>query len=1246
MKRRKEVWKAVRKLVLYVTILSLLMGDVTMFPTKIFAEETVQTMKLQECTVEKTENSNGSYIDVLGKNGETNVDLKGQPYGEIIEGRLVRNGTEKAWAWREYNIQGYAKFTAYTVVFRESENVDDYDVSLTFFGDGNKLKSYRLTPSVANFDINIDVTGISVLRVCFEDNKAVTGMTSYGLADAILHPAQDVNKLQKEADEGWLEAQPIIGEGRYTGNVGDSFIDTISGQRRIERTVGKGNGNIDINGNKYEHGVEAWIARWNFTAEKSWAWISYDIDKKYSYLQGQIVQIKSYNTGNFDATLFFYGDDNLLASYALKPGQVNQEFEVDVTGVKELKVSVADNTAVKGGTSFGIVNAQFASKTTLSYSPVVNHYYAHETKKLTPQGKVNRDAIAFQDAINTYLEVLKANTEKEQKKDVSDYDVLGAKLQAEDQALGANRHLNFVGFNTAQEKAIYQAYAKFLTEYYREGVEMGKIDIDEPEMMITTRILNDIMNLTDGVEFSEKFNGVKVHFSVTCEAGAFSGSMFVDGKPIIVNSNADEVASVMTQYVNELSDITKDVVKQGLWSLVDFLEKESMIQDIVEKDIQDVLKDKITGIQSRGLGNVLKYILKYKKGYEVTSAFINADNSKAFAKALRNADIYVEELDKLEFETDEVIANKAVTSAMDTVNKAKKQFRNTLYSYVYESGKFEGPTKWESFLRFFGIHCPVDFTLYDDNNNVIGYVSEGEVYYDENVAYIVVNGDAKSIYVSENMNVRLEMQATDNGTMDYFVEDLTENGLYGRMNFYNVPLTEGQKFTQVISEGTLTRKIEDIPLMSDGENMLADEYIPATGDKDALVTISVSTEGNGYVIGDGEYVKGDLVKLTANPEEGYRFVGWYDGEKKVYDKASYYFTAVSDLTLRAVFELANENAEEREEEDYTIKVNNIELDKTQIEIEEGEEISLEAMINPSNADEKRIGWISDNTSVAVVRGGVVKTLNAGTTKIIAYAMDGSGVRAECVVQVKKKQIIDNSGNETENGSNSNTENGTDGTNNNTNVKRDDIVENNTESENDDGKLKKGERDATGQYVAISQTEAAYKPKKKVHQKKVVIADTVVIAGVELKVTKIDNSALKNNKYIENVIVGKNIKVIGKNAFSGTKKLKKISFKGKSIEKIDNRAFKNAVKLKTVDLSNQSKLNAIGSEAFRGSKALKTIKVRASKLNSIGKNATKGINSKVTITIVAKNAKEYKAAMKKLKNAGAKKATYRYKSVKK
>lgn len=162
----------------------------------------------------------------------------------------------------------------------------------------------------------------------------------------------------------------------------------------------------------------------------------------------------------------------------------------------------------------------------------------------------------------------------------------------------------------------------------------------------------------------------------------------------------------------------------------------------------------------------------------------------------------------------------------------------------------------------------------------------------------------------------------------------------------------------------------------------------------------------------------------------------------------------------------------------------------------------------------------------------------------------------------------------------------------------------------------------------------------------VIADTVVIAGVEVKVTKIDDCALKNNKYIENVIIGKNIKVIGKNAFSGTKKLKKLSFKGRSVEKIDNRAFKNAIKLKIVDLLKQSKLKAVGSEAFRGCKALKTIKVRVTKLKSIGKNSIKGVNSKVTITIVAKNAKEYKAAMKKLKNAGTKKATYRYKSVKK
>lgn len=68
--------------------------------------------------------------------------------------------------------------------------------------------------------------------------------------------------------------------------------------------------------------------------------------------------IDSYNTTNFDTTLYFYGDGKLLKKYRMTPSKIPFKISVNVAGVKKLKIYVKDNKAVSGGTSFGIVNCK------------------------------------------------------------------------------------------------------------------------------------------------------------------------------------------------------------------------------------------------------------------------------------------------------------------------------------------------------------------------------------------------------------------------------------------------------------------------------------------------------------------------------------------------------------------------------------------------------------------------------------------------------------------------------------------------------------------------------------------------------------------------------------------------------------------------------------------------------------------------------------------------------------------------
>lgn len=65
--------------------------------------------------------------------------------------------------------------------------------------------------------------------------------------------------------------------------------------------------------------------------------------------------------------------------------------------------------------------------------------------------------------------------------------------------------------------------------------------------------------------------------------------------------------------------------------------------------------------------------------------------------------------------------------------------------------------------------------------------------------------------------------------------------------------------------------------------------------------INVSSSGGGEVDGGGEYENGEKVVLTATPDDGYTFDGWYSNGIKVSNKAEYSFSANENVSFSAVF---------------------------------------------------------------------------------------------------------------------------------------------------------------------------------------------------------------------------------------------------------------------------------------------------------------------------------------------------------
>ncbi len=151
-------------------------------------------------------------------------------------------------------------------------------------------------------------------------------------------------------------------EGHYTGNQGDARVYKLDGTEFLGYAPKGCNnalsryGNKNLNGEVLKDGFEVWIARWNFGDNISWAYRTFKLDKKFKTLNGSTDIIKSYNTNNFDSTLYFYDGERLIDSFQITPQNYKIDFSIDVSGVDELKVLVKDNVKTAGGTSFAIHN--------------------------------------------------------------------------------------------------------------------------------------------------------------------------------------------------------------------------------------------------------------------------------------------------------------------------------------------------------------------------------------------------------------------------------------------------------------------------------------------------------------------------------------------------------------------------------------------------------------------------------------------------------------------------------------------------------------------------------------------------------------------------------------------------------------------------------------------------------------------------------------------------------------------------
>lgn len=82
-----------------------------------------------------------------------------------------------------------------------------------------------------------------------------------------------------------------------------------------------------------------------------------------------------------------------------------------------------------------------------------------------------------------------------------------------------------------------------------------------------------------------------------------------------------------------------------------------------------------------------------------------------------------------------------------------------------------------------------------------------------------------------------------------------------------------------------------------------------------------------------------------------------------------------------------------------ISVQSVSLDRTSLSLEQGEKVTLKAIITPSNATNKEVIWTSSDSSVATVdQNGVVQVIKNGTAEVTVTTKDGNK-KATCNVSL-------------------------------------------------------------------------------------------------------------------------------------------------------------------------------------------------------------------------------------------------------
>lgn len=203
----------------------------------------------------------------------------------------------------------------------------------------------------------------------------------------------------------------------------------------------------------------------------------------------------------------------------------------------------------------------------------------------------------------------------------------------------------------------------------------------------------------------------------------------------------------------------------------------------------------------------------------------------------------------------------------------------------------------------YATNCPVDIIIYDENDNMVGKIVNDQVQNvtDDEIDVYVDSAGQKIVGVPQNGKYKLEIIARAAGAMDYSVAEFASDGsgLIGKTDYRAVTLNQADHFYGITESMFYDgEEHNSYRLLKENTEIELAEY------QDTLTSylINASAEGHGTVEGSKAAIRGDFAKLTAKPDSGYCFAGWYDKDGNCVSKElEFRFRVLEEQNFTAKF---------------------------------------------------------------------------------------------------------------------------------------------------------------------------------------------------------------------------------------------------------------------------------------------------------------------------------------------------------